>query len=84
MRRLGRRAVRWWLVIGWAGLGVGCVSGRTVFVEEGVPIRVDRAVGRVWTLGSDGVWMTSGDRVRLPDGWYLVPASYVDGNVEGP
>lgn len=61
----------------------GCVRGRTVFVEEGAPVKIDNARGRVWHLTEDG-WRTEGGRTELPDGWYLVPPSFVDGAFDGP
>jgi hypothetical protein len=35
---------------------------------------------RVW-MRIDGVWTLSGNRIDIPEGWYLVPPSYV---VENP
>lgn len=54
----------------------GCGS-RTVFVPEESPMRVGpgaevRVYHRV-----DGEWTLSRNKVGIPEGWYLVPPSYV-------
>ena len=33
---------------------------------------------RVYTLEADG-WRLGGNRVPIPEGWYLVPPSFVEG-----
>lgn len=33
---------------------------------------------RVYTLQDDGRWQLSPNRVRVPEGWYLVPPSFVE------
>lgn len=63
------------LVIAFAS---GCA--RTVFVNESTPMRVgpmsrSRVYHRI-----DGEWVLSQNPVPIPEGWYLVPPSYVDGN----
>jgi hypothetical protein len=62
------------LVIGFA---LGCGSSRTVFVPEESPMRVGpdarfRVYHRV-----GGEWTLSANRIAIPEGWYLVPPSYV-------
>lgn len=54
----------------------GCAS-RTVFVPEESPMRVGpdsrlRVYHRV-----AGEWTLSDNRIEIPEGWYLVPPSYV-------
>lgn len=62
--------------VGAAISAIGCA--RTVLVPEGAPIRIGPATsGRVYTL-DDGEWVLSGNRVSLPEGWYVVPPSFVD------
>lgn len=62
------------LVIVFSG---GC--SRTVLVSEASPVRIGPAVtGKVYAL-VDGEWTLSPNRVELPEGWYLVPPSYVEG-----
>lgn len=61
------------LVIAFAS---GCGS-RTVFVPEESPMRIGpdsrlRVYHRV-----NGEWTLSENRVPIPEGWYLVPPSYV-------
>jgi hypothetical protein len=48
-----------------------------VFVPEDSPMRVGPSSSmRVW-MRLDGVWTLSGNRIDIPEGWYLVPPSYV-------
>lgn len=63
------------LVIGFAS---GCGSNRTVFVPEASPMRIGPDVrARVW-VRVDGKWVLSGNQISLPEGWYIVPSSYVE------
>ena len=56
----------------------GCAANRTVFVPEDSPMRVGPSSSmRVW-MRLDGVWTLSGNRIEIPEGWYLVPPSYVE------
>lgn len=55
----------------------GCGSSRTVFVPEESPMRTGpgstiRVYHRV-----NGEWTLSNNRIAVPEGWYLVPPSYV-------
>lgn len=66
------------VLICWLILGVGCGSGRTVLVSEDSPIRTGPDVaGRVYQM-VDGEWQLSGNRVAIPEGWYIVPPRFVD------
>ena len=57
--------------------GVGC--SRTVLVSESSPVRVGpKVTGNVYAL-VDGEWTLSPNRVEIPEGWYLVPPSFVEG-----
>lgn len=70
-----------WTLIACAVLALASTSGcgRTVLVEEGSPMRTGpQACIRVYTR-IDGEWVLSPDRVALPEGWYLVPPSFVGG-----
>lgn len=62
------------LVIGFA---LGCGSGRTVFVPEESPMRTgpDSRIRVYHRVG--GEWTLSQNRIVIPEGWYLVPPSYV-------
>lgn len=67
----------------FVALAIGCASGcasRTVFVPEESPMRIGpRADVRVYHR-VDGVWTLSQNTIRIPEGWYLVPPSYVKGD----
>lgn len=75
-----------WLVMrilipsAWLALAAVCASGcanRTVFVPEESPMRVGPSSRlRVYHI-IDGVWTLSENRIDIPEGWYLVPPSYV-------
>ena len=64
----------------WLVLALACVTGcasRTIFVPEESPMRVGpqsrlRVYHRI-----DGTWTLSENRIEIPEGWYLVPPSYV-------
>ena len=70
------------IVIGFValvlGFGTGCGS-RTVLVPESSPVRMGPgATARVYAL-VEGDWTLSANRVEVPEGWYLVPPSFVEG-----
>ena len=51
---------------------------RTVLVTENAPIRTGPDVrARVYTLDADGKWILGDNKVTIPEGWYVVPPSYV-------
>ena len=55
---------------------VGCT--RTVLVSEDSPIRMGPKVkARVYTLDPDGKWLLGDNEVAIPEGWYVVPPSFV-------
>ena len=55
---------------------IGCA--RTVLVPEGSPIRIGPdAKARVYAR-VDGEWSLSQNKVEIPEGWYMVPPSFVD------
>lgn len=57
---------------------VGC-SPRAVLVPESSPVRIGPNIsGRVYVLTPEGDWQLSGNRVEIPEGWYLVPPSFVE------
>jgi hypothetical protein len=54
----------------------GCT--RTVLVSEASPIRTGPCVkGKVYVKTADG-WQLGDNDVRIPEGWYCVPPSYVE------
>lgn len=60
------------------GFASGCAS-RTVLVSESSPTRAGPSFrGRVYAL-VNGEWRLSADPVEIPEGWYLVPPSFVEG-----
>jgi hypothetical protein len=69
------------IVIWSAVLALGSASGcsRAVLIPEGSPTRIGPdARSKVYYLDVSGEWKLSDNRVTLPEGWYLVPPSYVD------
>ena len=68
------------ILMSFAVLVIACASGcasRTVFVPEESPMRIGpRADVRVYHR-VDGVWTLSQNAIRIPEGWYLVPPSFV-------
>jgi uncharacterized protein YceK len=55
----------------------GCGSSRTVFVPEESPMRTGpNSSMRVYHL-VNGEWTLSNNRIPVPEGWYLVPPSYI-------
>jgi len=68
-------------LIGFAALALasmsGCSGSRTVFVPEESPMRVGpRAELRVYHRVA-GEWTLSENAITVPEGWYLVPPSFV-------
>ena len=54
----------------------GCT--RTVLVAESSPVRVGPDVrARVYMLVG-GEWQLGANAVQIPEGWYLVPPSFVE------
>jgi hypothetical protein len=61
-------------------LALACATGctRTVLVSEASPIRTGPCVkGKVYVKTADG-WQLGDNDVRIPEGWYCVPPSYVE------
>ena len=55
---------------------IGCAN-RTIFVPDESPMRVGpRAEIRVYHRVG-GEWTLSENAIRIPEGWYLVPPSFV-------
>lgn len=51
-----------------------------MLVPESSPVRIGpECRTRVYTLGTDGAWELSANRVCVPEGWYAVPPSFVEG-----
>ncbi len=64
----------------FVALGLAFASGctRTVLVSESSPIRMGPDVrGRVYVKTADG-WQLGDNEVRIQEGWYCVPPSYVE------
>lgn len=57
----------------------GCGNNRTIFVPEDSPMRLGPNVrARVWVRVDGGKeWVLSGNEVPLPEGYWIVPTSYV-------
>lgn len=58
---------------------LGCGNNRTIFVPEDSPMRLGPSTrARVWTrVAGEKDWVLSSNSVPLPEGWYIVPSSYV-------
>jgi hypothetical protein len=56
---------------------IGCVASRTVFVPEDSPMRMGPRNDVVVYTYENGEWVLSENRIRVPEGWYLVPPSFV-------
>ncbi len=57
-----------------------CAGGcaRTVLVTESSPVRAGPSFqGKVYTL-VENEWRLSPNEVTIPEGWYMVPPSYVE------
>ena len=69
-----RIAVTWMLPV--TAFASGCT--RTVLVPEASPVRIGPdARCRVYAL-VNGEWVLSDNSVRIEEGWYLVPPSFVE------
>ena len=71
---------------------VVCATGcaRTTLVPEGAPIRIGpNASARVYTVSppnADGrrEWVLSASPVAIPEGWYVLPPSFVPDETDRP
>ena len=65
--------------IALSALALASSCGRTVFIPEGVPLRLAQpTTTRVLALDNEGRWIRQDGDVTLPEGWYIVPPSFVD------
>jgi hypothetical protein len=69
-----------WIGIVFVALGLVSLFGctRTVLVQEGSPLRIGPNNATHVYARVDGEWQLSPNKVAIPEGWYLVPPSYVD------
>jgi len=79
LRRQRERSAQIFYAAAVVGLLNICVvaCSRVVLVNEASPIRIGNNIhGKVYTF--DGTnWTLSDNELTLPEGWYLVPPSYV-------
>jgi uncharacterized protein YbdZ (MbtH family) len=55
---------------------IGC-GNRTILVSEDSPFRVGpHCKSRIYSL-TEGQWSLSDNIVEIPEGWYVVPPSFV-------
>lgn len=76
-----RPPTRLWTARALCALASVCATGcaRVELVTESAPMRVGPdAQLQVYTLQDDGRWKLSPNRVQVPEGWYLVPPSFVE------
>ena len=66
----------YWIVLASVFLN-GCVASRTVFVPEDSPMRVGPNNNVVVYTYETGEWVLSENRIKIPEGWYIVPPSFV-------
>ena len=59
------------------GLLAGCVASRTIFVPEDSPMRLGPKNSVLVYTYENGEWVLSGNRINIPEGWYIVPPSFV-------
>ncbi len=75
------RSMLMWIAIGFVVLALAFGSGcgrRAVMIPEGAILRTGSdARIKVWYL-VDGEWTESEHVVPVPEGWYLVPPSFVE------
>lgn len=68
----------------FAVLAVAYASGctRTILVPESAPIRIGpETEARVYAVDpASKEWRLSENRVTIPEGWYCVPPSFVEGS----
>jgi len=65
--------------VAFAVLVVACATGcdRAVFVPEASPMRVGPSSRMQVYMLIEGKWIKSSNEIEVPEGWYLVPPSYV-------
>lgn len=64
--------------IGLALVFVGGCGNRVVLVSESSPVRIGpKAKGKVYSF-VENEWQLSENEVSIPEGWYLVPPSYLE------
>lgn len=61
-------------------LAVACASGcaRVTLVPEGALIRIGPSTSARVYVYANGAWELSENRVPIPEGWYIVPPSFVE------
>lgn len=66
------------LLLLWLVSASGCATGRTVLVSEGTPMRIgpEADLRSVYVL-VDGAWLPRMLDRPVPEGWYVVPPSFV-------
>lgn len=76
MRRSTRLAICLAFVVPASASVHGCA--RAVLIPEGAPMRIGpECRTRVYVMtGSE--WRLSGNRIEIPEGWYVVPPSFVE------
>lgn len=69
------------ILTSFAALATVCATAcgpRTILVRESSPIRIGPDVKGYVYVRENGEWTLSSNRVEIPEGYYLVPPSYVD------
>jgi hypothetical protein len=74
-----------WTMLGCAVVVLAFASGcgsRTVLVPEDSVIRVGPRVSGAIYYRVEGEWRESSQSIEYPEGWYLVPPSFVEESKE--
>lgn len=74
------RPTRRRIAVRFLALGVACANGcaHVTLVTEGAPIRIGPSTSARVYVYANGVWELSANRVAIPEGWYVVPPSFVE------
>lgn len=69
-----------WTTIAFVGLVLASVTGctRTILVPEASPIRIGPETKARVYVREGNEWVLGDNEVTVPEGWYLVPPSFVE------
>jgi hypothetical protein len=69
--------MRWPILLASSACALASTPGcsRTVFVQEGTPMRVGPSARMRMYQMVDGEWQLGANALDVPEGWYIVPPS---------
>ena len=76
MRRSTRLAICLACAVPVLASASGCA--RAVLIPEGAPVRIGPDCRTKVYVMTESEWRLSGNRVEIPEGWYVVPPSFVE------